>query len=124
MVGGTMKLQDMNDLYNQAHNQLVAQAKAIHLCHELCPDAMIGPAPNITTAYPADSNPENYLAALNNDDLRNNFYLDALVFGRYPASMNNYFEKNGIHIEGPIINQHILFIVSEPIFHIVPEVFK
>ncbi len=25
--------------------------------------------------------------------------MDALVFGRYPASMNNYFEKNGIHIE-------------------------
>ena len=89
MVGGTMKLQNMNDLYNQAHKQLVAQAKAIHLCHELCPNAMIGPAPNITTAYPANNDPINYLAALNNDDLRNNFYLDALVYGHYPASLKD-----------------------------------
>ena len=57
MVGGTMKIQDQNELYNQAHKQIVAQGRAIHLCHEMCPDAKIGPAPNIPTAYPSDCDP-------------------------------------------------------------------
>ena len=42
MMGGTFKRNDLNDLYNQAHIQIVAQAKAIHLCHEMCPHAKIG----------------------------------------------------------------------------------
>ncbi len=99
MTGGTMKIQDQNELYNQAHKQIVAQARAIHLCHEMCPGAKIGPAPNITTAYPIDSDPVNYLAAMTNDDLRNNFYLDPLVFGTYPKSLDKYFALNGIKIE-------------------------
>ncbi len=91
----------MNDLYNEAHIQLVAQAKAIHLCHELCPDAMIGPAPNITTSYPKTSNPVDYIAAMNMDDLRNNFYTDALCFGEYPKSVNHYFALHSI-----VLNVH------------------
>lgn len=99
MIGGTNTLRSNNDLYNQAHIQLVAQAKAIHLCHEMCPNAKIGSAPNITTSYPKTSNPVDFIAAMNMDDLRNNFYLDALVFGKYPASMMNYFEVNHISLD-------------------------
>lgn len=98
MIGGSNRFQTVDDLYNQAHIQLVAQAKAIHLCHELCPNAKIGPAPNITTAYPNTNSPEDYLAAMNNDDLRNNFYLDALVFGEYPRSVYRYLELNNAKI--------------------------
>lgn len=98
MTGGSGRVQNLDALYNQAHVQLVAQAKAIHLCHELCPDAKIGPAPNITTSYPKSCNPIDYIAAMNMDDLRNNFYLDALVFGKYPESVNHYFELNDIQI--------------------------
>lgn len=99
MMGGTNAAADLSDLYTQAHIQNVAQAKAIHLCHELCPDAKIGPAPNITTSYPKTCNPVDYLAALNMDDLRNNFYLDALVFGEYPKSIYHYFELNNIKMK-------------------------
>ncbi|MDE6475274.1 MAG: glycoside hydrolase family 1 protein [Erysipelotrichaceae bacterium] len=99
MTGGTGKFQTLNTLYNQAHIQLVAQAKAIHLCHELCPNAMIGPAPNITTSYPNTANPIDYIAAMNMDDLRNNFYTDALVFGEYPKSVYRYFEMNDIKLD-------------------------
>lgn len=98
MIGGSKTLQSGSNLYNQAHIQLVAQAKAIHLCHEICPNAKIGPAPNITTSYPKTCNPVDYLAAMNMDDLRNNFYLDALVFGRYSQSVLRYFEMNDISI--------------------------
>ena len=99
MIGGSNQFQSVNTLYNQAHIQLVAQAKAIHLCHEMCPNAKIGPAPNITTAYPNSSSPEDYIAALNNDDLRNNFYTDALVFGRYPESVLKYLKMNDAELD-------------------------
>ena len=38
----------------------------------MCPESKIGPAPNITTSYPKTSNPIDYLASMNMDDLRNN----------------------------------------------------
>lgn len=99
MLGGSKSIQSGNTLYNQAHIQLVAQAKAIHLCHKMCPGAKIGPAPNITTSYPKTCNPIDYLASMNMDDLRNNFYLDALVFGKYPQSVLRYFKMNDISID-------------------------
>lgn len=99
MIGGGEEYQPLNKLYNQAHIQLVAQAKAIHLCHELCPNAKIGPAPNLTTSYPKTCDPLDYIAAQNMDDLRNNFYTDALVFGTYPQSVYRYFEQNGVVLD-------------------------
>lgn len=99
MIGGITKAQSLNTLYNQAHIQLVAQAKAIHLCHEMCPNSKIGPAPNLTTSYPKTSSPKDYLAAMNMDDLRNNFYTDALIFGRYPKSVYKYFEMNDVVLD-------------------------
>lgn len=99
MIGGSGKVQSGTTLYNQAHYQNVAQAKAMVLCHEMCPDAKIGPAPNITTSYPKTCNPLDYIASLNMDDLRNNFYLDALVFGTYPNSVWKYFKQNGIELD-------------------------
>lgn len=99
MSGGSKEISTPNDLYNQAHIQLVAQAKAMQLCHEMCPNAKIGPAPNITTSYPKTSDPKDYIAALNMDDLRNNFYLDALVFGKYPKSVERYFELNDVVLD-------------------------
>lgn len=99
MLGGSGKFNTPNDLYNEAHIQLVAQAKAIKLCHEMCPGAKIGPAPNITSSYPKTCNPLDMIAAMNMDDLRNNFYLDALVFGQYPKSVLKYFEMNDVVLD-------------------------
>ncbi|MCP3794597.1 glycoside hydrolase family 1 protein [Paenibacillus sp. CH40] len=70
-------------LYQQNHHMLVAQAKAMVLCHEMLPDAKIGPAPNIGVIYPASSKPEDTLAADNYAAIRNWLYLDMAVFGRY-----------------------------------------
>ncbi len=99
MIGGSKKVNTANDLYNAAHIQLVAQAKAIHLCHDMCPDAKIGPAPNITTSYPATADPKDVLASMNMDDLRNNFYLDPLIFGTYPKSVDKYFKDNDVVLD-------------------------
>ncbi|WP_434654776.1 glycoside hydrolase family 1 protein [Thermoanaerobacterium thermosaccharolyticum] len=83
------------ELYQQNHHMLLAQAKAMKLCHEMCPNAKIGPAPNITSIYPVSSKPEDVLAASNFSSIRNWLYLDAAVFGRYNSIAWSYMEEKG-----------------------------
>ncbi|MDW6002474.1 glycoside hydrolase family 1 protein [Vibrio mangrovi] len=73
----------MKDLYQQNHHMLLAQAKAMVACHEMLPQAKIGPAPNIAAVYPETSKPEDILAASNCTAIRNWLYLDMAVYGRY-----------------------------------------
>ncbi len=70
-------------LYQQNHHMLMAQAKAMALCHEMLPNAKIGPAPNISLVYPASCKPEDNLAAQNFNAVRNWLYLDMAVYGKY-----------------------------------------
>lgn len=81
--------------YQQNHHMLLAQAKAMKLCHNMCPKAKIGPAPNISCVYPATSKPEDALAASNFSSIRNWLYLDAAVFGRYNSTAWSYMEEKG-----------------------------
>lgn len=83
------------EIYQQNHHQLVAQAKAMALCHEMLPEAKIGPAPNIALIYPASCRPEDILAAQNYNAIRNWLYLDAAVFGAYNHLVWEYLaERN------------------------------
>ncbi|MEK4951341.1 glycoside hydrolase family 1 protein [Bacillus sp. FSL W8-1127] len=88
-------------LYQQNHHMLLAQAKAMKLCHEMLPNAKIGPAPNIAYVYPASSKPEDVLAAQTFNSIRNWLYLDAAVFGRYNSTVWGYMEEKGYtpHVE-------------------------
>ncbi|MFJ5625041.1 glycoside hydrolase family 1 protein [Peribacillus loiseleuriae] len=83
------------DLYQQNHHMLVAQAKAMKMCHDKLPHAKIGPAPNIVSIYPATSKPEDILAADNYAAIRNWLYLDMAVFGKYNRVIWSYLEENG-----------------------------
>ena len=83
------------ELYQQNHHMFLAQAKAINLCHEMCPNAKIGPAPNISAVYPASSKPEDIMAAYNFSSIRNWLYLDVPVFGRYNSVAWRYMEEKG-----------------------------
>lgn len=84
------------ELYQQNHHMLLAQAKVMKLCHTMCPDAKIGPAPNIAYIYPASSDPEDVLAAQNFSSIRNWLYLDAAVFGRYNNTAWSYMKEKNI----------------------------
>lgn len=77
------------------HHMLIAGALAMQACHEMC-DAKIGPAPNITAIYPASSSPEDNLAAMDFDMIRNRWFLDPAVFGTYPDALLNWFEDQGL----------------------------
>jgi len=83
-------------LYQSNHHMLVAQSKVFDLCHQKVEGGKIGPAPNISTIYPASSKPEDVLAANNYSAIRNWLYLDAAVFGRYNATAWSFMEEKGI----------------------------
>ena len=82
------------EIYQQNHHMLVAQAKAMALCHEMIPGAKIGPAPNISLVYPASCKPEDVLAAQNFNAIRNWLYLDMAVYGKYNNIVWAYLEKH------------------------------
>lgn len=83
----------MREIYQQNHHMLIAQAKVIKLCHEIIPDAKIGPAPNISLAYANTCRPEDVIAAQNLNAIRNWLYLDAAVYGIYNPMVLSYLKE-------------------------------
>ncbi len=81
-------------VYQENHHMLLAQAKAMKLCHDMLPDAKIGPAPNISLVYPASCKPKDVLAAQNYNAIRNWLYLDMAVYGRYDNIVWAYLEEH------------------------------
>ena len=82
------------EIYQQNHHQLVAQAKAMQICHQMLPEAKIGPAPNISLVYAASSKPEDVIASQNFNAIRNWLYLDAAVYGVYNNLVWSYLEEH------------------------------
>lgn len=95
---GTSTIRDtknpLRELYQQNHHMLLAQAKAMKLCHEMLPDAKIGPAPNIALVYPKTSRPEDIIAAQDFNAIRNWLYLDMAAWGYYNSIVWSYLEDN------------------------------
>ena len=96
-VLGTCNLEGVENkykkIYQENHHMLLAQAKAMILCHEMLPDAKIGPAPNISLVYPASCSPKDVLAAQNYNAIRNWLYLDMAVYGRYNNLVMAFLEQ-------------------------------
>ncbi len=84
----------LREKYLQNHHMLVAQAKAMKLCHDMLPNAKIGPAPNISVIYPDSNHPKDYLAAHNANAIRNWLYLDAYVYGEYNSVVLEFLRQN------------------------------
>ncbi|MEC0180770.1 glycoside hydrolase family 1 protein [Paenibacillus peoriae] len=97
-------------LYQQNHHMLVAQARAMVLCHDMLPNAKIGPAPNIGVIYPASSKPEDTLAADNYAAIRNWLYLDMAVLGRYNHIAWSYLIEKGYE---PVIEEGDMEILAK-----------
>ncbi|TLG77184.1 glycoside hydrolase family 1 protein [Culicoidibacter larvae] len=87
-TGATQK-----ELYQQNHHMMLAQSLVMKLCHEMLPEAKIGPAPNIACAYPATSKPEDIVAAQNFSAIRNWLYLDVPIRGHYNKIAWSYLEE-------------------------------
>lgn len=95
---GTCNLEGVENkykkLYQENHHMLLAQAKAMKLCHDMIPGAKIGPAPNISLVYPATCKPKDVLAAQNFNAIRNWLYLDMAVYGKYNNLVWHFLEEH------------------------------
>ncbi len=85
---------EVKEIYQQNHHMLVAQAKAMVLCHEMVEGGKIGPAPNISLVYAATCKPEDVIASQNLNAIRNWLYLDMSVYGVYNNIVWSYLEEH------------------------------
>lgn len=92
--GGT--LPSKKELYKQNHHMLLAQAKVMNLCHEICLNGKIGPALNTTAMYGETCNPEDAIAAHNWETIRCWSFLDIVVNGKYNNLAWSYLVDRGL----------------------------
>ena len=79
-----------SQLYRAMHNQLVASASAVKLCHEIISDAKIGCMILGVTVYPLTPSPDDVMAAYLRD--RETYaFADVQVFGHYPEYLKKQF---------------------------------
>ncbi|WP_252255034.1 glycoside hydrolase family 1 protein [Clostridium sp. ZBS12] len=95
------KLPSKKELYQQNHHMILAQAKVMNLCHEMCPNGKIGPALNTTAMYGETCNPLDAIAAHNWETIRCWSFLDMAVRGKYNKLAWNYLIDRGLE---PIID--------------------
>ena len=85
------------ELYRAMHNQLVASASVVKLCHEMIPDAKIGCMILGVTVYPLTPNPDDIIKVMEKDRETYQFS-DVQARGEYPAHLLKYFKRNNIDI--------------------------
>ena len=85
-------------LYQVAHHQFVASAKAVIEGHKISPDFKIGCMLAMTPVYPETCNPADQMAALQAMD-QTFFFGDVQVRGHYPAYIQKAWERNDYHVQ-------------------------
>lgn len=87
------------ELFQGFHHQFVASSLAVKHARKLMPDAQIGCMIIAAPIYSYDSNPENVLYTLQEEQLFNYFAADVHVRGEYPAFIHRFFEENNVELE-------------------------
>lgn len=87
------------ECYQANHNMSVASAKAIELCHEICPQAKIGPSLSYQPYYAATNSPIDAKAAGMADLLTQGYILDLQCRGRYSSVFQTYLESKNVTLE-------------------------
>lgn len=88
----------LNDMYQAAHHQLVASARATKLAHEINPQNQIGCMIAGAPVYALTSNPDDFIQALWKDR-KQSFFADVHCRGYYPSYIFRYFEEHQISFE-------------------------
>ncbi|MBU8917849.1 glycoside hydrolase family 1 protein [Bacillus sp. FJAT-29953] len=81
------------------HHQFVASAMAVKTCKKIIPDAQIGCMILFAPVYSYDSNPDNVLYALKEEELFNYFCADVHVRGVYPTFIQRFFKEHRVELE-------------------------
>lgn len=85
-------------MYQAAHYELVASAKAVKIGHEINPELEIGCMIAVCPVYPATCKPADILMAQKAMEKRY-YFADVHVRGHYPNYITKYWEKNGFTID-------------------------
>lgn len=75
------------------YHMFLASSLVTKLCHDICPDSMIGPAIAYFPTYPETNKPEDVIAAYQAENLYDHYLLDTYVYGEYPVYYINYLKK-------------------------------
>lgn len=85
-------------LYNAAHHQLVASAKAVKAMKEIIPDGQIGCMLAAGTFYPYTPSPDDVFEAMDKD--RDSFFfIDVQVRGEYPGYAKRFLREYNIALD-------------------------
>ncbi|MBM6615298.1 glycoside hydrolase family 1 protein [Desemzia sp. RIT804] len=86
------------DLYQAAHHELVASAKAVKMAHEIDPNMQVGSMVLGIYNYPMTPHPDDTLAVLEaNKNL--NYFLDVQTRGYYPKWIQQEWKKYGVEVK-------------------------
>lgn len=101
-MGAGIVLQEDEDrnqvLYQAAHHQLLASAKAVKAAREMMPKAQIGCMLAAGMNYPYSCNPEDVWKGMDKDR-ESFFFIDVQSRGTYPGYAKRFFKENNIDIQ-------------------------
>ncbi|WP_160723803.1 glycoside hydrolase family 1 protein [Bacillus sp. USDA818B3_A] len=89
----------LQESFQGLHHQFVASALAVKIGHEIIPGSQIGCMLVYAPVYAYDSNPENVMYALREEQIFNYYCGDVQVRGEYPEFAKRYFKENGITLD-------------------------
>lgn len=112
-VGGGIVFQEGDNreeiMYQVAHNQLVASARATKIAHEVDSNNMVGCMLAGGSHYPYTCRPEDYQEAIRRDR-EGYFFIDVQARGKYPNYALKMFERENLNIE---MTQEDLKVIAE-----------
>lgn len=85
-------------MYQAAHYELVASAKAVQIGHAINPQNRIGCMINMTPQYPYSCKPEDIFQAQKAMQ-RRYWFADVQSLGKYPRNMEAYLERNNLRTD-------------------------
>ncbi|NMD69793.1 glycoside hydrolase family 1 protein [Bacillus sp. DNRA2] len=89
----------LQESFQGLHHQFVASALAVKIGHEIIPGSQIGCMLIYAPVYSFDSNPENVMHTIREEQIFNYYCGDVQVRGEYPAFAERYFKENGIQLD-------------------------
>lgn len=85
-------------MYQAAHYELVASAKAVQIGHAINPDFQIGCMIALVPIYPETCKPSDILMAQKTME-RKYFFTDVHVHGKYPNHIKKYWQRKGFQLD-------------------------
>ncbi len=89
----------MTTLYQAAHHQLIASAKAVIACHEMIPDAKIGGMVAYQLSYPYTCDPQDICLNMEEMERRIYYYTDVFMNGEYNYYAQSLWNQFNVNIE-------------------------